>query len=174
MLKPASLYRNQLSHLHVNAWYDIDNKYFFSSNCPSDMLLDDMTNRYSFVSVDNLNNVVGYMDFIIDNTSSAVGIRIIAYKKKSLTFARDIRLLTCNMFFVYNVQRISWMVCTDNPVIKSHRLFIKNHGGRECGTYRRAAKLLDNKLHDVAFFEILREEFVYEDYDQLIKSSDNI
>lgn len=123
-------------------------------------------------SVNKNDEILGYISYYINwNTSSVDGFTIMAFSNNNIEFARDVHLAFCDCFYKYNLNRISFIVCADNPFVKSCRNFARNHGGKECGYYRDAIKLLDNKLHDIVCFEYLSKEFSYDNYDLLKKKS---
>lgn len=84
---------------------------------------------------------------------------IISFDKGNIEFIRDVYKVICDLFEVYNMNRVSWCAYTDNPAIRGYRNFIKRHGGVECAYHRQIARLQDGKLHDNVEFEILAEEF---------------
>lgn len=162
MLMPAQLYQDELQAENIKAWYKPENIFWNGGNGDSTIDLPE-NNYYShcFVSVDNHDNVIGYIAYSVDwSAMSADRFGIISYKKNSIEFAKDVYEAICNLFEVYHMNRISWVAYVDNPAIRGYRNFIKKHGGRECGYYRQIARLQDGKLHDSVTFEILAEEFI--------------
>lgn len=161
MLKPAQLYREKLREEMCKSWYDLKN--IFYSGCTGNSLPNLPDNNYDshhFVSVDDNNNVVGYISYSINWLAmSANDFGIISFKKGNVMFAKDVYKVICDLFEVYHMNRISWLAYADNPAIRGYRNFIKKHGGRECGYRRQVAKLQDGKLHDSVEFEILACEF---------------
>ena len=161
MLKPAQLYREKLCEEMCKSWYDLKNIFYngwTGNELPS--LPDNNYDSHHFVSVDDDDNVIGYISYSINWIAmSADRFGIISFKKGSIMFAKDVYKVICDLFEVYHMNRISWLAYADNPAIRGYRNFIKKHGGRECGYCRQVAKLMDGKLHDSVEFEILSCEF---------------
>ena len=161
MLQPAQLYREKLREEMCNSRYDLKNIFYSGwtgNSLPN--LPDNNYDSHHFVSVDDNNNVVGYVSYSINWLAmSASDFGIISFKKGNIMFAKDVYKVICDLFDVYNMNRISWVAYADNPAIRGYRNFIKKHGGRECGYRRQVAKLQDGKLHDSVEFEILASEF---------------
>lgn len=162
MLKPAQLYQDRLQEENIKAWYKPENIFWNGGTGDSTINLPDNNyDSHCFVSVDNNDNVIGYIAYAVDwSAMSAERFGIISYKKNSIEFAKDVYKVVCDLFEVYHMNRVSWCAYSDNPAIRGYRYFIKKHGGRECGYYRQIARLQDGKLHDCVMFEILAEEFV--------------
>ena len=161
MLRPAQEYAQLLQEENVKAWYKPENMYWNGGVGDYDISLPESNeNRHCFVSVNDSNEVIGYISYATDWAAMSVSnVCIISYRKKSVVFARDVYTAICNIFDVYNMNRIEWHCYADNPAIRGYRKFIKRHGGKECGYYRQDTKLQDGKLHDSVAFEILRDEF---------------
>lgn len=161
MLKPAQLYREKLCEEMCKSWYDPKNIFYSGwtgNELPS--LPDNNYDSHHFVSVDDDDNVIGYVSYSINWIAmSADRFGIISFKKGSIMFAKDVYKAICDLFEVYHMNRISWFAYVDNPAIRGYRNFIKKHGGKECGYHRQVAKLQDGKLHDSVEFEILSCEF---------------
>lgn len=161
MLKPAQLYKDQLREKQCEFMYDMNSMYFHSW-CGIELtsIKDDNWDCHSFVSIDENNNVIGYITYNVDHTSlNASGFGIISYDRGNLTFIKDVYQAIEDIFLKYNFNRIEWYCYADNPAVKGYRKFIKRVGGCECGYKRQHTMLLDHKLHDIIEFEILKEEF---------------
>lgn len=161
MLKPAQLYKEKLQKELLKSWYEPENMYYsgWIGNELPDLPENNYDNHY-FVSVDEDDNVIGYISYSVNWVAmSADSFGIISFKKGSVAFAKDVYQAIYNLFNVYHMNRISWCAYVDNPAVKGYRNFIKRYGGRECGYYRQIAKLQDGKLHDSVDFEILASEF---------------
>lgn len=161
MLKAAQLYKSKLQEEMCKSWYNPENIFYSGwtgNELPS--LPDNNYDSHHFVSVDDDDNVIGYISYSINWIAmSADRFGIISFKKGSIMFAKDVYKVICNLFEVYHMNRISWLAYADNPAIRGYRNFIKKHGGRECAYRRQVAKLQDGKIHDSVEFEILACEF---------------
>lgn len=160
MIKPAQLYKDQLEDLFIETWYKQKYMYYngwFGNDLPN--IPDNNYDRHDFVSVDNYNNIIGYISYGINYASmNADNFGIISFRN-SVEFAKDVYEVICDLFYKYNMNRISWHVFVENPAIRGYRNFIKKYGGRECAYRRQVVKLQDGKLHDDVEFEILKCEF---------------
>lgn len=161
MLKPAQLYVDQLRIENIKSWYQPENIYWNSGTGEYEIQLpDNNKEEHVFVSVDNTDNIIGYISYSIDwEAMSADNWGIISYQKGNVEFAKDVLQAIRDCFQKYGMNRIQWFCWADNPAIRGYRNFIKKYGGKECGYLRQVRKLKDGKLHDSVLFEILAEEF---------------
>lgn len=161
MLKPAQLYREQLAKKEWETMYDMDYIYFHSWTGGRITPLDDDNYQvHRFVSVDENDNVIGYIGYCVDSPALSVDrFGMMSFDKGNMLFIKDLYQAVYDIFYKYNYQRLEWNCIADNPAIRGYRNFIKRVGGRECGYRRNVTMLLDHKLHDDVMFEILKEEF---------------
>lgn len=161
MLKPAQLYKDQLLKEYVKTWYKPE--YIYYTGWTGDRFPDIPDNNYNdhdFVSVDENDNIIGYISYSVDWIAmNADRFGIISFDRGNIEFAKDVYKVIRDLFEAYHMNRISWCCYVENPAIRGYRNFIKRHGGKECGYYRQIAKLQDGKLHDSVEFEILYDEF---------------
>lgn len=161
MLKPAQAYKDRLYEEYINTWYKHENIFYtgWTGNSMPE-LPDNNYDSHHFVSVDKNGHLIGYISYSVDWIAmSADRFGIISFDRGNVLFAKDVYKAICDLFGVYNMNRISWCAYVDNPAIRGYRNFIRKHGGRECGYHRQIARLQDGKLHDSVEFEILRNEF---------------
>lgn len=161
MLRPAQLYKEELNKKNYETWYDQRYMYYHSGTGAYDIqLADNNCSNHQFVSVDENDNVIGYISYKIDwQALSADRFGIISYSLGNLTFVKDVYQAICDLFEKYHMNRVSWFAFAENPAVNGYRNFIKKHGGVECAYHRQISKLVDGKLHDAIQFEILAEEF---------------
>lgn len=161
MLRPAQLYTKQLRIKNIESWHQPENIYWHGGTGEYEIQLpDNNKGEHAFVSVDDKDNILGYISYAVDwETMSAENLGIISYKKGSVMFAKDVLKAVIDCFQVYGMNRIQWFCWADNPAIRGYRNFIRKYGGKECGYLRQAGKLRDGKLHDSVLFEVLAEEF---------------
>lgn len=161
MLKPAQLYKEQLQEANYKTWYRPEYRLYHGGTGSSEIKFDeDNCDRHQLVSVDADDNVLGYISYNIDWSAMSVSnFGIMSFKLGSIEFLRDVYKAICDIFEVYNMNRLHWFAYADNSAIRGYYNFIKKHGGRQCGYYRQIAKLYDGKMHDAVEFEILAEEF---------------
>lgn len=161
MLKPAQLYKEQLSAALFATWYDLKYQFY---NADDYCFVPDFQNSneqdWQFVSINNDNNLLGYISFRADRkTMAAMWWGAVSFHIGDIRFIRDLFELVCDAFYKYGFERITWICVDDNPAVSGYRKFIKRHGGRECGYYRQSIRLMDGKLHDEVIVEILKSEF---------------
>ena len=161
MLKPAQLYREQLREKELENMYNLRDMYWHAS-CGIEVneMEDHNWNVHRFVSVDNNDNIIGYIIYEVNHISLSVnGFGIVSFDKGNITFIKDIYQVVYDIFYKYNFNRLEWCCYADNPAIRGYRKFIKRVGGVECGYKRQNKMLLDHTLHDTVEFEILKNEF---------------
>lgn len=161
MLKPAQLYKDELNEKMIKTWYNHDYIYYHGGTGEYMIdLPDNNEESHLFVSVDENDNVIGYVGYCVNwVTMSAQNFGMISFDKGNLEFIKDLYQVICDCFYLYHMNRISWFCYADNPAVRGYRNFIKRYGGRECGYFRQYIKLRDGKLHDSVCFEILANEF---------------
>ena len=161
MLKPAQLYTALLNDKMIETWYRPEYMYYHGGVAEFTLELPDNNgSSHCFVSVDNDDNIIGYISYNVDWISmSAEEWGIISFDLGNVTFAKDVYKAIMDCFVEYHFNRISWWCYADNPAIRGYRNFIEKHGGRECAHFRQHTRLRDGKLHDSVCFEILAEEF---------------
>ncbi len=163
MLKPAQLYKEELSKALIKTWYD--SRYQFYQNnwyCDIPDFPNSNERYWQFVSVGEDENLLGYISFYADRSTLTAGWwGALSFRIGDVRFIRDLVDLVCDVFNKYGFERIYWTCVSDNPAIKGYRKFIKRHGGRECGYYRQSSRLMDGKLYDEVAFEILKSEFKF-------------
>ena len=161
MLKPAQLYADQLREKEILSMYNIEDKYFHAW-CASEVtnLKDENWNNHIFVSVNNKDEVIGFIAYEVDHQAlSTCGWGIVSFDKGNLIFIKDVYDAIYDVFYKYNFNRIEWTCYADNPAIRGYRKFIERVGGKECGYKRENKMLMDHQLHDTVEFEILKREF---------------
>lgn len=161
MIKPAILYKDQLLQKYSEIMYDVTYQYYFgypSAWLPN--IPDNTENGHYFVSVDENDNVLGYITYSINYLSkSCFNFGLISFDKGNIKLVKDAYQVIYNIFNLYYFNKIEWNCFADNPAIKGYRNFIKKCGGREVGYLKATNVLMDQKLHDSVLFEIMKEDF---------------
>lgn len=160
MIKPAHLYREEVTKKYIETWYDLEYMYYSgwfgngSLNIP-----DDNYESHHFVSIHN-DKVIGYITYSVNcGTMNAENFGAISFDKGNPVFASDLYQVICDIFEKYHMNRLGWSCIVGNPAMRGYKHFVEKHGGKECGYRRQVAKLMDGKLHDSVEFEILASEF---------------
>jgi RimJ/RimL family protein N-acetyltransferase len=165
MLKPACLYADELLLLDIEKCYGNPfYQYYYGDGdvySPLSVQLDeDHNNVVHFVSVDDEDNILGYIGYTIDHSSKSAKWWGIKSYQPSIIFARDCLQAVDDVFMKFNLNRIEWFAYTDNHAIRGYKKFIKKYGGRIVGILKQDRRLMDGKLHDTMIFELLREDYL--------------
>lgn len=161
MLKPAQLYEDELKDLYTSIWYDLDYMYYsMGTGMSLYTLADNNGSHHEFVSVDKDNHVVGVISYTVNwDALSAGSLGIIAFQKMNPYFIKDLKQALKDIFLKYNLNRLSFYAVADNPVVPSYRKAVEHYGGTVCGYEHDCCRLIDGKLHDCIWFEIMAKDF---------------
>jgi len=110
---------------------------------------------HEFVSVDDNDNILGYISYSINQRTNSVTRFYIVGFAKSVLFAKDLCQVVDNIFFKYHFNRMDFKVVKGNPVEKAYDKFIAKHGGRIVGIEKQVVRTLDGVLRDSKIYEIL-------------------
>lgn len=160
MLKPAILYKEELIKKYQNTWFDEDYKYYHSSYERTPNIEADTWNYIQFVSVNDSNEVIGYLRANIARTNMSISsLGIINFSDDILTFGRDLHEFLEFLLDVKKFNKINFNVVVGNPIEKSYDLLIKKYNGRVVGFYEKDY-LINNEFHDSKIYEITRENYL--------------
>lgn len=161
MLKPAQLYKESIISNYMSRMYDIDYQFYFGCQGASPPEIpDDTFNSHWFASVDESDNVIGFITYDINSGSdSCCNFGIMSFDKGNLTFIRDVKRAIDDIFYKYNFARVEFFCFSGNSALRGYRNFIKKYGGREVGIFKNSNRLMDGKLYDRVLFEILQEDY---------------
>lgn len=162
MLKAAQNYITQIQEKYAECMYDLNYQWYFGYRGTALPQIDSNNyNDHKFASVDKDGNVIGYISYCTnDPANSCYNFGAISFNKGNIEFVRDIKQALDDIFYKYNFDRIEFCCFDGNPVLRNYRNFIKRHGGREIGIYKRCNRLMDGKLYDSVAFEILKEDYI--------------
>lgn len=161
MLQPALLHKEEINKRFVGVWYD-PNYMWYSMDAGLSIYdpADNSRDHHQFVSIDKDNNILGVISYSVNwETKSATNLGIMAFERFNLVFGKDLMQAIHNIFFKYNLNRLTFYSVADNPVVKSYRRFINQYGGTISGYEHQCCMLLDGKLHDMECYEIMAENF---------------
>lgn len=117
--------------------------------------------QHQFVSVNNMNEVIGYISYNIDRQAHYVfNFGIINFDDDKITFGADIKQVIHDIFYKFCFNKMSFFVVCGNPVEKEYDKLIDKYGGRIVGTYEKDVKLYDGTLYDRKSYEIMRCNFL--------------
>lgn len=163
MLKPAILYRGELENKFMEVFYDLKFQYYTHGTLNQIPEIPDNNEKsHCFASVDENNNVLGYISYGVDwEAMTAYCFGAISFTPAgNILFAYDLIQVVDNIFMKFNFNRIEWWAYADNPAIRGYDALIKRYGGIRAGYLKQNVKLLDGKLHDTIIYEILREDYI--------------
>ena len=159
MLHPAKLYEDELNKKHISTWYD-DRYQYYHGICHNKIDIydnDDMCRQ--FVSVDEQDNVIGFISYNIDWSSrNCYHFSVISYDINNKIVIKDTITAILDIFYKYKFNRLEFRCYDANPVARSYNRFIKNIGGNFIGIAHEIFMCNDGKLHNQYLFEILKHD----------------
>jgi hypothetical protein len=165
ILKIAYYYKSKVQVEYQKIIYNDKFKFYINSsfwNYDFNMGGDSNWNAIEYVSVDDKDNIIGFMGANIDRDVNKVGsLRLINFKNKcNVTFAKDLYRFLNELFTVHKFIKIEFTVVVGNPIEKMYDKYCLKYGGRIVGTYKDFTKLTDGNLYDTKLYEIFRTEFL--------------
>ena len=160
MLKPVQLYTNELK---VKFWeIAFDDYYIFIGDgwCEDYQPSDSTWNCHAFASVNEQNEVLGYIKYAINQRTNAAHSFCAINFSKSLTFTRDLYKALDDIFTRYKIRKLQYGVFVGNPIEKTYDRLTKKYGGRIIGIYKEDAKLLDGNYYDYKMYELFRVDYL--------------
>lgn len=164
MLQNARLYEQELrNHFHI---IEYDLRYQFINNCWGSSEFSFPDNNYDsywFVSVDEYDDVVGFIYSSFDRVANRItGLCAANFFLDSCdtTFIKDLCQFIDDMFMKHNFNSIEWHCYADNPALNGYQKLVKRFDGEIFGPRHQVAMLMDGKLHDSYTFEIMKENYV--------------
>ncbi|HEY9187330.1 MAG TPA: hypothetical protein VIR55_05445 [Ignavibacteria bacterium] len=164
MLKYAHIYKEELQEKYCEIILDDDYKYY--NNCSwwenEIELSEDTWDSIDFVSVDESNNVLGFMSAEISRGNDKIScIAVLNFSKKgNYTFSKDLYKFLIDLFTKYNIRKIEYTVNVGNPIEKMFDKYTEKYGGRIIGVTKESIKLHDNKYYDSKKYEMFKEDFL--------------
>jgi hypothetical protein len=162
MLKPAILYKEQLTELFSSMALDSRYKYLYqTAYMDFSPTLENDTWKSIQLAICDSSKVIGYVSASLDRVSNVVtSIMFINFSSNSVVFVKD-----CWFFFDYllttmNFDKIKWSVIVGNPAEELYDRLCERFKGRIVGTFEKDCRLSDNKIYDVKHYEILRSVYL--------------
>lgn len=114
-----------------------------------------------YVSVDNDDNVIGFLGANLDRSINNVTcLRILNFKDKAnIIFSKDLMTFLKELFTVHNFRKINFSIVVGNPIEKMYDKYCLKYGGRIVGVFKDHTVLTDGKYHDTKYYEIFNEDF---------------
>ena len=161
MLRNARLYIDELQEKAYDTWYDTKYQFYYAGGYFNEIDFSD-DNRWTFVSVNDDDEVIGYITFQIAPDTNCVrnfGAMSLC-DNLNITFARDVAGLVNDIFCKYHFNRMEWYCVDGNPVLRSYKKFCEKHGGTVVAHEHECIKTIDGVLRDTYGFEILARNYI--------------
>jgi hypothetical protein len=163
ILKLAYTYKDKLQAKYSEVVFQ-DKYKFYSCSVDWDYAIkisEDSWNNIQFVSVDEENNIRGYLSAHVSRNSDKVtGLGIINFYDTNIVFSKDLYQFLKDLFEKFNFRKIEFSVVIGNPIEKMYDKYIKKYGGRIVGISKDDTKLQDGKYYDLKYYEIFREDYL--------------
>jgi len=162
LLKLAHTYKDKLQAKYSEVVFQEKYKFY---NCSSYWdyevkIADDSWNNIQFVSVDEKDNIRGYLVAHISRASDKVsGLGIINFYDTNIIFSKDLYQFLKDLFEKFNLRKVEFTVVVGNPIEKMYDKYIEKYGGRIIGVSKEDSKLQDGKYYDLKYYEIFKDEY---------------
>lgn len=164
MLKPAGLYEDELKLLDMEVCYgNMKYQYYYGDPFYSTLNItgdNGGCEGYHFVSVDEKDNILGYIGYSVDPVSKTAKYWGAKSYKTSIIFAQDCLKVIDDVFCKFNLNRIEWFCYADNPATRGYDKLVEKYGGTRAGYLHKERMLADGELHDTIIYEIMRENYL--------------
>ena len=166
MLDVADKYVDELNQKLYNIWYDHKYMYYFCCPHRGTYSVDpngDWNGR-NFVSINSDGKIIGYIHYSICRTADYVddfgAVNFSDDSKDKYTFGKDLRQVIDDIFLKFNHNRLEFTVVEDNPIRKTYFKLVNKYGGRIIGVKHCVIKLINGKVTNKIYFEILRSDYI--------------
>ena len=154
MLKPAQLYREELSRKLTERWYEPRYKYYFSGSSHEMEIPRDNESRHDFVHLDKNGEVDGYFSYRVDWwAGSLYNFGLIGFADNNALFLRDC-VRRVEEMVRQGIRRAEFWAWADNPVNKFYERVIEKYDGRIVGRLHQSG-FFDGEYHDTVIYEII-------------------
>ena len=163
MLKPAIQYKEPLIKLLTNLWFEDKYKYYNSEWYYSTPEIKNCTwDKHEFVSVDNDNNILGFIDYYVDRCANkATSFCALSFTATpTLAFGKDLYQAIDEVFCKFKFNKLRFAVIIGNPIEKTYDKLIAKYGGAVTGYSKQEVRLSDGELYDMKTYEIMREDYL--------------
>lgn len=158
MLKPAIAYVDQLKDKFHDLYYSKDMFYYMGGlgAWTPDIKEDNNESVFRWASVDDDDNVVGYIAYCIDwKTGSASDFGLLSFNKGNMILPGDLHYILNSLLENPAVHRIEWRGISGNPVIRTYERFCKKHNGNSV-VLHDVTRDDHGNYHDEIIFEIVK------------------
>lgn len=160
MLKPAILFRDELTRLYQSIWFNEKYKYYNYSSTWGTVLVEDKTNDWhEFVSINDKGEVIGYIHYyVVRSTLNCRSFGIVNFSDDP-AFGLDVLQVIKDIFERFNFHKLDFSVVIGNPAEKSYDHLCKKYGGHILCIEKDETKLDDNQYYDVKRYYIMRDDY---------------
>jgi len=158
MLKPAILFKRQLNRAIAESAFDKRYKFYHLGYADLQFKAEDSTwSKIQMCSVDKENSLIGFMMASIARPENFIKtFDIINFcPDKKYTFGKDVFTFMDMLLNKMNFYKVCFSVVVGNPIEATYDKLVKKYGGRVVGVFEKNTILMDNKLYDVKFYEIM-------------------
>lgn len=156
MLKPATLYKNEIQKKMAEYSYSDDMMYYtgwIGFSLP-DISENSNGSTYQYAIVDN-DKLIGYFTYQIDwYVSSVDGFGLFSFDRNNRIIGIDVYREIKKIINEYKIHRMSWRMIGGNPVEKHYDKFCKRYGGKKF-VLTDAIKDRYGKYHNDTLYEII-------------------
>lgn len=163
ILKLAYSYKDKLQTAYQNIVFQDKYKFFnYSTYWDYTLKLEESSwNSIEIVSVDNKDNIRGFLKAEISRTTEKVSsLVIINFYDVNVVFAKDLYQFLIDLFEKHNFRKIEFTVIIGNPIEKMYDKYIQKYGGNIVGIRKATTKLQDNNYYDKKLYEIFKEDYL--------------
>lgn len=164
MLKVAHLYKDKLIPKLYETWYDPDYQYYYDTNPGIPDFPDKPDGYMQFVSVNEEDNVIGYMSYwIYEPARRAMNFGIMCFDKGNPIFLQDCLQMFKDIFEKYRLFSMEWRCYANNKrTLALYRNFIYRYGGVEVGRLRQNGASFERNYEDTIIFEIISTDLCWD------------
>ena len=160
MIKPAALYKEEIVVRTYDLWYNPKYQYLFGAYMWNIDFNTDTSNKRQFVVLDEDDEPIGYFHYNIQAATHSIE-SVIAYTfgndNRKLYFIKEVIKELKRCILEENFDRIEWFAYDNNPAARGYKNLSEKYGGGIVAHFHKNANLSDNTLHDVIYYEILKE-----------------
>lgn len=160
MLKVAHLYKDRLIPKFYETWYNPEYQYYYDTNPGIPDFPNNPDGLMQFVSVDEHDNIIGYMSYwIYEPARRAMNFGIMCFDKGNLIFLQDCVQMVKDIFEKFGLYSMEWRCYQDNErTLALYRNFIYRYGGVEVGRLRHNGASFGRNYEDTVIFEIITSD----------------
>lgn len=160
MLEVANLHEEELKRCMLQTWYDDKYKYYHPTmyrhwELPAE------NNYRLFAVLDKNRMVIGYIEYWIEaHAEIAKDFIAINFSDDIITFGKDLRQVIHDIFCVYNLRKMEFVVVIGNPIESTYDRLVEKYGGAIIGIRHDHFRLIDGRFYDEKLYEIMRDSFI--------------